>query len=340
MSDIVGKKPLCSTCHKAAGILTCRGCEKDFCYRHVTEHRQELNIQMDGLTTNHDQLQQTISDQEAQPTCHPLIENINAWEKESIDKIHQAADIARKQVLTIITTYRTQVVRELGYLTIELNKARNEDDYVETDLKEWTDKLDKLKKDLTAPQTIDFNENSTENSWIPKIFINDASTDMFYQSTGDAQISEGGKYVVHGPTDDIAVVCCRGEYSLGQHRFRFKIEQFSQGTGFSCGIISKSTPKDSITNTVNYNVYGYAYTSSGTYQRLNHNVVYSFNEQNYNFKVDDIYEIFIDCNRKMMRLTNERTSQGQDISIDVDACSFPWQFFIAFFYANDRVRLC
>jgi hypothetical protein len=127
---------------------------------------------------------------------------------------------------------------------------------------------------------------------------------------------------------------------LGQHRFRFKIEQFSQGTGFSCGIISKSTPKDSVINTVNYNVYGYAYTSSGTYQRLNHNVVYSFNEQNYNFKVDDIYEIFIDCNRKMMRLTNERTSQGQDISIDVDTCSFPWQFFIAFFYANDRVRLC
>jgi hypothetical protein len=47
-----GEKILCSICQKASGILTCRGCGKDFCYRHVAEHRQELNKQMDEITTS------------------------------------------------------------------------------------------------------------------------------------------------------------------------------------------------------------------------------------------------------------------------------------------------
>ncbi|CAF5040013.1 unnamed protein product, partial [Rotaria sp. Silwood1] len=66
MANAAERKTLCSICEKAAGIFTCRGCQKDFCYRHVAEHRQELNKQMDELTTNHDQLQQTIVEQEAQ----------------------------------------------------------------------------------------------------------------------------------------------------------------------------------------------------------------------------------------------------------------------------------
>jgi len=58
-------KILCSKCSKSAGILTCRGCEKDFCSRHVAEHREELSKQMDEVTTNHDQLQQTIVEQQS-----------------------------------------------------------------------------------------------------------------------------------------------------------------------------------------------------------------------------------------------------------------------------------
>ncbi len=80
MATATGTKTLCSTCQKAAGILTCRGCGKDFCYRHVAEHRQELNKQMDEVPTTHDQLQQTIIEQETQPTCHPLMKRIDEWE--------------------------------------------------------------------------------------------------------------------------------------------------------------------------------------------------------------------------------------------------------------------
>jgi hypothetical protein len=341
MATATGTKALCSTCQKTSGTFTCCGCRKDFCYRHVAEHRQELNKQMDEVTTNHDQLQQTIAEQEGQPSCHPLMKKIDEWEQQSVNKIHQAADNARKQLLTILDTYRTQVQNDLAHLTTELNKARNEDDYVETDLKEWTEKLDKLKSDLTATQTIDFNEDIAETSLIPKIFINDASTDIFHQTAGDAKIIEGGRIVMHGPTNEIAAVRCRGEYSSGQHRFRFKIEQLSSNNSFSCGIVSKNTPVGSIFNVpVNCNIYGHPNAWSGTYNRLNHNILFSFSEQNHIFQTNGIYEVLVDCNRKIMCLRNEQSGSKSEINIDVTKCSFPWQFFITLFYANERICLC
>ncbi|CAF2810619.1 unnamed protein product [Rotaria sp. Silwood2] len=141
MASTTCKKRPCSKCDKAADILTCHGCGKDFCYRRVAEHRQELNKQMDELTTYYDQFQQTIAKQDSQPDCHPLIQKINTWEQESIDKIRREADDARKQLLTILATHRSKVTNDLTHLIQELRKARNEDDYVETDLKEWMERL-------------------------------------------------------------------------------------------------------------------------------------------------------------------------------------------------------
>jgi hypothetical protein len=330
------EKILCSTCEKSLAILMCLGCEKDFCYRHVAEHRQELNKQMDEIATNHDQLQQTIANQEAEPNCHPLMKRIDEWEQQSIDKIRQAAEDARKQLLIILGTHRTQVTKDLASFTTELSTVRKEGDYVETDLTKWTEKLENLKADLTAADTIGFASDNDEISLIPKYFINDASADIFYQTINDVQISEARKIVTHGPTNDISAARCRREYSRGQHRCRFRIEQLHNSTGFSCGIVSKNTPIHSIiSTTVNYNAYG----SSGIHQRLNHKVLCSFDEQNFQFKTNCNYEILIDCTQQTIRLTNEQSGRTHMLNINLATCSFPWQFFIALSYANDRVCL-
>jgi hypothetical protein len=231
------------------------------------------------------------------------------------------------------------VTNDLTHLTTELSKARNEDDYVETDLKEWIEKLDKLKLALTAAQTIDFGRDDDKTSLISKIFINDASTDIFHQTTGDIQISECKRIVVHGPTNEIGVARCKGEYLLGQHRLHFKIGQLSVNTGFSCGIVSKSTPMGSILNIPVHN-FMYQYNGFRAYDRLNHNAVFTFNETNYHFQINDTYELLIDCNRQTMRLTNKQSGNTQELNVNLAACQFPWQFFITLHYGNDRVCLC
>ncbi|CAF3905655.1 unnamed protein product [Rotaria sp. Silwood1] len=340
MASTTRKKRPCSKCDKAAGIFTCFGCQKDFCYRHVAEHRQELNKQMDELTTNHDQLQQTIVEQEAQPNCHPLIQKINEWEQESINKIHRTADDARKQVITILEMHRTQVIHDLTCLTEKLSEAHKADDYVETDLKEWMEKLDKLKVDLNAFQTIDFSEDNNKNALVSKIFINDASTDMFHQTVGDIQIIEDGKVAVHLLTNGHAAVRCRGEYSLGKHRFHFKIEGLNNPHSFSCGIVSKNTPTDSIYMTsVNNNMYGCG-ISLVTQKYLNHNVLVCFTGQNHYFQTNVTYEFLVDCDEQIIRLTEGQSGNTRELKVNLTTCSLPWQVFIGLFSANDCVRLC
>ncbi len=43
----------CATCGTASGLFTCRGCKGNFCTRHVVQHREELEKQMDELMLNH-----------------------------------------------------------------------------------------------------------------------------------------------------------------------------------------------------------------------------------------------------------------------------------------------
>jgi hypothetical protein len=341
MATTTRKKTPCSKCEKAAGVFTCRGCEKDFCYRHVAEHRQELNKNMDDVATHHDQLQQAIAEQEAQPNSHPLMKKIDSWEQQSVDKIHQAANNARKELLTILGTNRTMVTNKLTPITQELSTARNEDDYVETDLKEWVERLNALKKDLTAAQTIDFNPGNNGNALISKIFINGVLTDYFERIVGSIQIIEDGRVAVHGQTNQNAAVCGRCEYSSGQHQFRFNVQQSSGHGYFSCGIVSKSAPMESLLlNSSSYNnMHDGYYNNSRFFSARNDQNLSYFTDHYRSTQTNDMIELVIDCDRRIMRLTNERTCQTQDLNVNLNTCPFPWQFFVTLSNANDRVRL-
>ena len=209
------EKPMCFACKKAAGILKCQGCKNDFCYRHVAEHRQELGKQMEALTTDHNQLQHIITEQETQPNSHPLMKRIDEWKQQSIEKINDAAEKIRQDLLTILQARRSEVSNNLVHLTEELIHAREEDDYVETNLKEWVDKLEKLKADLNACQTIDFNQKYDGNTLIPKIFIPHASHDFFEQTEGDIELIEEGRVAVHGLTQQYGLARSRFDYSSG-----------------------------------------------------------------------------------------------------------------------------
>jgi hypothetical protein len=52
-----------SICNKATSTYNCKGCSKDFCFKHLTEHRQTLSQQFDEIQNDHDELRQAIIDQ-------------------------------------------------------------------------------------------------------------------------------------------------------------------------------------------------------------------------------------------------------------------------------------
>jgi hypothetical protein len=204
------------------------------------------------------------------------------------------------------------------------------------------ERLEKLKTDLTAARTIDFDQDNNSNALIPKIFINGGSTDFFDRTIGDIQILENGRVAVHGQMQQNAAVHGRGEYSSGQYRLRFKIEQWNGNGEFSCGIVSKNnTPLESLSHTfTNYKMKMCLSNSHGGFSAQNNNNLFYFTGRNYNNQKYDIVELFIDCDQRIISLTNEQTRDKQQLNVNLTICPFPWQFFITLLYANDRVRLC
>jgi len=78
----------CSICNKeiATYICRCKGCSKDFCLEHFSEHHQTLQTQFQHIQNDFNEFKQTILEQINQPEKRSAIEKINQWEINSIEK--------------------------------------------------------------------------------------------------------------------------------------------------------------------------------------------------------------------------------------------------------------
>jgi len=100
-------KAPCATCgNKAVGIFRCEGCLQVFCRKHLNEHRDLLSHQLDEIVLEHDTLQQTIVENKStKNNQHPVLKQIDEWEKNSIRKIQQLAEEARQQLKELTGTH-------------------------------------------------------------------------------------------------------------------------------------------------------------------------------------------------------------------------------------------
>ena len=169
MASALSNKSPCSSCgNKGFGIFKCEGCLQTFCRKHSSEHRDLLLHQLEEVITEHDVLQQMIIEQkEKQSDYHRFAEQINEWESISIMKIQKAAIEARQQTENLVARQNSNIVKliqisfvfigihvgtissKLSDLGEEVRKAREDEDFFETDLRLWTTKSEELKTDIT-----------------------------------------------------------------------------------------------------------------------------------------------------------------------------------------------
>jgi hypothetical protein len=110
-SSTLTKAP-CATCgNKCVGIFKCEGCAQIFCRKHVKEHRDILNHQLDEIFIEYDTLQQTITEQKDDENDyhHSFLKQIDKWERDSIVKIQQTADEARQQVEQLTSSQKSKM---------------------------------------------------------------------------------------------------------------------------------------------------------------------------------------------------------------------------------------
>ena len=168
MATATGKSR-CITCGKEKAILKCGGCSQDFCYNHFGDHRQELYKQLEEVEVNRDLFRQILTEQTAKPQKHPLIQQIDKWERDSIKKIRQTAEEARQILLQHTTGHIKQIEIKLNKLTNQLKQSREENDFFETDLRQWNEQLTQLTNELNKPSNIALRQDS--KPFVTKLYV-------------------------------------------------------------------------------------------------------------------------------------------------------------------------
>jgi hypothetical protein len=310
----------------STGVFTCIECSQRICTQHGNKHEQIFVQQLNKLILDYEQLKQST---ESRCDQSPTI--IDEWERESIIKIHQMADDIRQELITRMEKHTNQLSSRLSELHEELNNAQKKNDFMETDLKTWSNRLDKLKSYLESPPSICLQDEK----FISKLSIYTIPDDIFENFAGDLQIESNGQIVVHGPSVAHAVVRGSGEYSTGKHRFRFKIESYNINKWIFFGIISHKVTLRSNTWAIP-SCYGWGGQDSTI---LNCAMHAGLNGYFCDFELNDTIEILLDCDNRTISLTNQRTKCSYRMDIDLIKCPFPWHFILNLFYPNDRVRI-
>ena len=137
----------CVTCRKTNVTSKCTGCAQDFCSNHFIEHRQQLRQQLDQIERDGDLFRQTLN----QPNTS-LIEKVDQWEQESIEKIRQTAQEIR-HLLSMHTSEHLLKVK-LEQFIEQLKRSRAEDEIIEGDLQKWQEQLKQLTQQINKPSTI------------------------------------------------------------------------------------------------------------------------------------------------------------------------------------------
>ena len=273
----------------------------------------------------------TESGEDRQEMRDELTKTIDDWERKSISQIQKIAEEARNDLAQYTTGRFNNLKRKLKELTDELQQGRVNKDFIETDLVAWKNKLNQLKEEVINPPPVLVREDYTK--LIPKIRVNVVyAQEVFERSSGNADFEENGKVVyVKNNSDIYTEVRGKYEYTTGQHTLSFKVEELTGWILF--GIISKSTPLQI-----------HSYTSSSCYGWYNGpNFVYAAGQHicgpNNDVAQNDVVHLIINCDERLIRLTNERTNQTMELQIDLQKCPFPWQLHLNLNEVPTRVRI-
>ncbi|CAF0895433.1 unnamed protein product [Adineta steineri] len=153
-------KSRCITCDKEKRAVRCEGCLQLFCYDHLTDHRLELNKQLDHIELHRDRFRQTLNEQANHPQIHILIKQIEQWEEESIKTIQQTATDCRQLLIQHTTKNIQQIETSLSKLSDQLRKIRQENDFNEIDLNQFNQKLKQLSDELNKPSSMSIQQEA------------------------------------------------------------------------------------------------------------------------------------------------------------------------------------
>jgi uncharacterized phage infection (PIP) family protein YhgE len=167
-------KAYCVTCRKERIAYKCEGCSQNFCVNHLAHHHQALGKQLDELEDTCNIFREKFIEQKTNPQNHPLMQQINTWERDSIKKIQQTAEEAREILAIHTPEHINKIENKMTQLTEQLKETRQENDFNEIGLNQLKERLTQLEEELVKPSNISIKEDFS--SFISKISVIIASS--------------------------------------------------------------------------------------------------------------------------------------------------------------------
>jgi hypothetical protein len=224
-------------------------------------------------------------------------------------------------------------------LAERLQKARIDDDYVETDLRIWMTKVQKLKDDVhTFSPSIYIQEDPAE-TLVAKMYLatskdRSRQTERFGESFGDIRIEENGLVAIHcGPNNCASFARGVGEYSSGTQniRFLFKKSSLTFITWFE--IISKRILTSQVRSASSY-----GWHSNDDVSFADADMIVDENFQDMKGQTIFEIELQLDCDNRKISYVNQRTKNRREMNVNIKKCPFPWQVCFYLYEAGDSVR--
>lgn len=167
-SNTAGKT--CVKCDKGMAQTLCVGCQQLLCFKHLLEHRQELNRQLEDLGQYHDEIRHNLM--KTDHDQHPLVTRIDAWEVRSINRIQQVAKEVRHELKDYLKRIHADLQKSLGEVSNQMQMNRQAESFSEIELNHWMTQLHVLRQKLDKPSGIEIlHDQMLSSSKIPLIVL-------------------------------------------------------------------------------------------------------------------------------------------------------------------------
>ncbi|CAF1225244.1 unnamed protein product [Adineta steineri] len=182
------KSNQCSTCQKPMGIMYCTGCNSYFCSKDFRGHREVLFTKMEELVEERNELQEKINKTtQGNSLCNPLTEEINAWEKITVEKVRQTAEHARQQANQLINSKSMKITNKFRGFSDELADLKETEDYVEHDLTRLKQKINQFNIELaqlSQGTRLQLNRKESERiNWNHILYVREKPVEVERQQT-------------------------------------------------------------------------------------------------------------------------------------------------------------
>ncbi|CAF1382653.1 unnamed protein product [Adineta steineri] len=162
-------KTHCFICNKDKITYPCEGCSQRFCLMDLTKHRQILNNELNHIINDYKQFKHRFTEQKPNPRDLSLIDQINQWEIDSIDKIKQRAKNCREIITASLQTCMNDIKMKFNELNKQLKQIKNENEFNEINLNYLRNELIKIREELNNSSIMSIEQDS--QSFINEISI-------------------------------------------------------------------------------------------------------------------------------------------------------------------------